>query len=138
MAALEFGPADRPIDLIFLHANGFNAAAYRAILAPLAAGRRMMAVDQRGHGATTLAAEIEGRTNWHDFRDDLLALLAVLNLKDVILAGHSMGGTTSLLAAAEAPTRVRSLVLFDPVFLPPGAAADQGEVGRHHASLIEG
>ncbi|MGI9169570.1 MAG: alpha/beta fold hydrolase [Caulobacteraceae bacterium] len=138
MAALEFGPADRPVDLIFLHANGFNALAYRAILAPLAAGRRMMAIDQRGHGATTLAIEIEGRTNWHDFRDDLLALLAVLDLKDVVLAGHSMGGTSSLLAAAEAPGRVRSLVLFDPVFLPPGTPADEGEVGRHHASLIEG
>ena len=33
----------------------------------------------------------------------------------MVLAGHSMGGTASLLAAAERPDRVSSLVLFDPV-----------------------
>jgi pimeloyl-ACP methyl ester carboxylesterase len=31
------------------------------------------------------------------------------------MAGHSMGGTSSLLAAAERPERVSRLVLFDPV-----------------------
>ncbi|MEO7027690.1 MAG: hypothetical protein ABI056_09065, partial [Caulobacteraceae bacterium] len=36
MAVLEFGAADRPVDLVFLHANGFNGLAYRILLAPLA------------------------------------------------------------------------------------------------------
>ncbi len=138
MAAFEFGPADRPVDLIFLHANGFNALTYRAILAPLAARRRILAIDQRGHGATTLAADPAGRANWDDFRDDLLALLAALNLEPVVLAGHSMGGTSSLLAAAESPQRVRRLVLLEPVILPPGPPMEAGEPSVLHASLIEG
>ena len=75
MAALEFGPADRPPDLVFLHANGFNARTYRAILAPLAADLRILALDLRGHGASTPADRIRAAQGWLDFRDDLLALL---------------------------------------------------------------
>lgn len=118
MAALEFGPADRAVDVVFVHANGFNAQTYRALLAPLAAGLRVLAVDQRGHGATRLAADPAGRRSWIDLRDDLLALLAALDQAPVVLAGHSMGATVSLLAAAEASARVSSLVLLDPVIMP--------------------
>ncbi len=57
MAFLDFGPPDRAPDLVFLHANGFNARAYRTILEPLAASLRILAPDQRGHGATTLATD---------------------------------------------------------------------------------
>ena len=135
MAVFEYGPTDRLVDLVFLHANGFNALTYRAVLAPLAGRLRILAIDQRGHGATTLGADPAERVNWHDFRDDLLALLTVLDLERVVLAGHSMGGTSSLLAAAAAPERVRRLVLLDPVILPAGAAK---AAAKGHAPLIEG
>ncbi len=119
MAALEFGPESRAIDVVFSHANGFNARTYSSILAPLAADRvRILAVDLRGHGMTTLPTVIAGRQGWLEFRDDLLALLEATCEAPVVLAGHSMGGTTSLLAAAAAPGRVRSLALFDPVVFP--------------------
>ncbi|MDB5456085.1 MAG: alpha/beta hydrolase [Caulobacter sp.] len=121
MAALEFGPQDQPVDVVFVHANGFNAQTYRTLLAPLGAGLRVLAVDQRGHGATTLAAAPEGRRSWRDLRDDLVALLAALDQPPVVLAGHSMGGTVSLLAAADQPAAVRGLVLLEPVILPLAA-----------------
>jgi pimeloyl-ACP methyl ester carboxylesterase len=41
----------------------------------------------------------------------------------VVLGGHSMGGTSSLLAAALEPERVRALALFDPVVMPVEAQA---------------
>src|SRR5579875_3441678 len=50
MAALDFGDASRPVDVVFLHANGFNAMTYRSILAPLSLSLRIVALDQRGHG----------------------------------------------------------------------------------------
>jgi pimeloyl-ACP methyl ester carboxylesterase len=71
MAVLEFGPADRPVDVVFVHANGFNGQTYRALLAPLSAGLRVLAVDQRGHGSSRLAADPDHRRNWLDLRDDL-------------------------------------------------------------------
>lgn len=118
MAVLEFGPTDRPVDLVFVHANGFNGQTYRALLAPLSAGLRVLAVDQRGHGSSRLTADPAHRRSWLDLRDDLLALLSALDQEPVVLAGHSMGGTVSLLAAAEAPGAVRGLVLLDPVIMP--------------------
>jgi pimeloyl-ACP methyl ester carboxylesterase len=123
MAALDFGPSDRPVDIVFSHANGFNGRTYRTILGPLAGPLRVLALDLRGHGASTLPAVIEGRQGWLEFRDDLLALLAAACEAPVVLGGHSMGGTSSLLAAAAEPERVRSLALFDPVVMPVEAQA---------------
>ncbi|NQE63467.1 alpha/beta fold hydrolase [Caulobacter sp. RHG1] len=118
IAGLEFGPQDRPIDIVFVHANGFNAQTYRVLLSPLAAGLRILAIDQRGHGGTTLPAQPDGRRSWRDLRDDLTNLLDALDGPPAVLAGHSMGGTVSLLAAAARPERVKGLVLLDPVIMP--------------------
>ena len=120
MSVLDFGDARRPVDLVFAHANGFNAATYKSLLAPLSASLRILAPDLRGHGQTRLPTPTEGRRNWHDHRDDLAALLDTLDGPPVALAGHSMGGTSALLAAAERPDRVSRLVLFDPVVMPAG------------------
>ena len=121
---VAWGPADRPIDVVFLHANGFNGLTYRTILEPLGAGLRVVALDQRGHGLTTLPTVIEGREDWVETRDDLIAVFEALQIENVVLAGHSMGGTVSILAAAVEPRIARSLVLFDPVIMleprPPG------------------
>jgi pimeloyl-ACP methyl ester carboxylesterase len=120
MAFLDYGPQDRPPDVVFSHANGFNARAYRTILGPLADRLRIVTPDQRGHGATQLPTD-HPRESWEDIKDDLLAFLDAMEIERVVLAGHSMGGTASLLAAAQAPERVRALALFDPVVLPPVA-----------------
>jgi len=136
MAYLDFGPAERPVDVVFSHANGFNARTYRSILQPLAEAMRILAIDLRGHGATTLPTVIDGRDGWAEFRDDLLAFLAAATDGPVVLAGHSMGGTSSLLAAAAEPGRVRRLVLLDPVIMPPEALADRQAVAE--SPLVQG
>lgn len=123
MHVLDFGDPKRPVDIVFVHANGFNALTYRTLLAPLSGSLRIWAPDLRGHGATTLPAVADGRRHWHDHRDDLVALLEALEGPPVVLAGHSMGGTSALLAAAERPDRVSSLVLFDPVIWSRWAVA---------------
>ncbi len=135
MGALDFGDPNRPVDVVFLHANGFNARTYASILGPLAHDLRILAVDQRGHGRSTLPADTAGRTSWEGFRDDLLALLEGLDLTDVILAGHSMGGTVAILAQARAQQRVKGLVLFDPVVMT-AEAADPEAVGN--SPLVQG
>ncbi len=119
-----------------MHANGFNALTYRRVLAPLAADFRILALDQRGHGASTLTTVIEGRRDWNDFRDDLIVLLQTLDIRGAVFCGHSMGGATSLTAAALSPGRARRLVLFDPVIM----AHEQLSPAAHgpHGGLIEG
>lgn len=138
VAALEFGPADRPLDVVFLHANGFNAGTYAAILGPLGEHLRVLALDQRGHGRTTLPAEPWAHDAWLVFRDDLLALLDALGETPTVLAGHSMGGTVCLLAAAERADAARRLVLFDPVVVTAERQAMFGPEGFRNSPLALG
>jgi pimeloyl-ACP methyl ester carboxylesterase len=120
VAVLDYGPEHRPVDAVFLHANGFNARAYRSILAPLADRFHILTPDLRGHGATRLPTGYE-RDSWYDFKDDLIAFLDAEGLARVALGGHSMGGATSVLTAGEVPERVRAIALFDPVIRSPDA-----------------
>ena len=121
MALIEMGDPNRPVDLVFVHANGFNAMTFRSLLAPLASELRILLPDLRGHGRTRLPTPTQGRRDWHDLRDDLVGLLETLDGPPVILAGHSMGGTSSLLAALNRPQAISGLVLFDPVIWSRGA-----------------
>jgi pimeloyl-ACP methyl ester carboxylesterase len=138
VSAYELGPADRPVDVVFSHANGFNALTYRTILAPLADARRVLAYDFRGHGGSDLPAVTAGRDDWCDLGEDLVALLDGLDLTDVVLAGHSMGATSSILAAAGAPRRVRALALFDPVVMPPEKAGRPAAGAPLDSPMVQG
>lgn len=115
----RWGDTSRPPDLVFLHANGFNARAYTMLLEPLGDRLSILAIDQRGHGHSTLPTQTAGRNSWHDLAADLVALIDLLDAPPLILAGHSMGGTVSALAARHRPDRVKRLALFDPVIIPP-------------------
>jgi len=117
LSALEFGDPARPVDILFAHANGFNAQTYRTVLAPLGERFRILAIDQRGHGFSNLPADPKGRKSWRDLQADLAAVIDQLPASPLILSGHSMGGAASIMAAAIRPERVKALVLFDPVVM---------------------
>ncbi len=140
MAAVEMGPQDRPVDLVFSHANGFNALTYRHLLAPVAAaGFRILAIDQRGHGRSRLAADPgDGHGSWLGYQQDLIGLLETLDQPPGVVAGHSMGGTAGLMAAGARPELVRSLVLLDPVVLPEGMASEMGVAAMKNSPLAQG
>ena len=93
---------------------------YRRLLAPLAGRFHIRAWDARGHGRTSLPANPSGHGNWRVYRDDLIRFVENFVAEaggPVLLGGHSMGGTTSLMVAAERPDLVRGLVLVDPVLV---------------------
>ncbi|MDB5468794.1 MAG: alpha/beta hydrolase [Caulobacter sp.] len=140
MAAIEMGPEDRPVDLVFCHANGFNALTYRHLLGPVAeAGHRVLAIDMRGHGRSELEADSgDGHSSWVGYRDDLVGLLETLDVPPRVVAGHSMGGTSGLLAAGLRPELVRRLVLLDPVIMPEGLAESFGVDGLKNSPLAIG
>jgi len=102
------GPASTPL-LIFSHANGFNASTYRSLLSPLAGEFRIIAWDMRGHGLTTLPLNKNGVRGWQIFRDDLLRFIERLEIRPSVLAGHSLGATSTALAAAAAMSHDRAL-----------------------------
>ena len=120
LSAVHFGDATAPLDMVFLHATGFNALAYTALLSPLAAetGVHIAAIDMRGHGMSTLPADPETLENWHSLRDDICAFLDQYADKPVVIAGHSCGAVVSFLVAEKMPKAIRGLVSFDPVSMP--------------------
>jgi pimeloyl-ACP methyl ester carboxylesterase len=122
LAGLNFGRAQGPIDLVFLHATGFNALTYRQLLQPLADRFRVVALDLRGHGHTMLPARAAFLTHWHPYAADVVAAIRQLSRGHSLprlIAGHSMGATTALLALAGAPDLAGALLMIDPAVVPP-------------------
>ena len=123
MAAVHFGRVSNPLKLVFLHANGFCGQAYASVLEPL--GVHAMAVDLRGHGRTTLPANPRDLKSWTTFRDDVVELFERHIPRPVVVAGHSLGAASAILAARKLGPRMSGYVGLDPVILGPlwGAVA---------------
>jgi pimeloyl-ACP methyl ester carboxylesterase len=116
MHALVSGNLEADPAILFVHANGFNARTYFPLLRALAKTHDVMALDMRGHGLTDLPTQARS-ANWYAFREDLLEVLSRFSTPPVLI-GHSMGGTTSLLAAAKRPDLIDRVIAFDPPILP--------------------
>lgn len=93
-------------------------------LAPrlVAAGYRVVTMDVRGHGESSVA--------WPEYLTqsvgaDVLALIESLNAGPALLIGTSMGGGASAWAAAERPDLVAGLVLINPFVRPLPSSAVQ-------------
>lgn len=104
--------------IVFSHATGFCASAYRLMLSQLAAAFEVLALDLRGHGRSRLSADPALLRSWDVYAVDLAAVLDRLGGGDWILAGHSCGAVVSTLAA-RGRNDVAGLVLIEPVTMPP-------------------
>ena len=115
-SALTWGdPADRPLVLI----HGVTASAriwWRVGPALAATGRRVVAVDQAGHGLT---GHWQGHHRFRDNAADVAAWIraAGLDVPDVQIVGHSWGGMTAA-ALPRSGIRPATLVLLDPPAVP--------------------
>ena len=122
LAAHDYGSPggpDAPACLL-LHGNGLCARAYEPLSARLRrAGFRVVALDQRGAGASTLPAGGADLT-WQRFAEDALAVVDALQLRRCVGFGHSLGGAALLLAEATRPGTFRAMFLFEPVVAPAG------------------
>ncbi|MEV4534632.1 alpha/beta hydrolase [Asanoa sp. NPDC049518] len=102
----DSGGAGSPV--VLLHGGASSAATWDRFAAVLAtAGRRTVAVDLPGHGASPRARSYP-LTRFHD---DVAHLLDLLGLDRVALVGHSLGAHTALLLAQSRPHQVSHLVL---------------------------
>lgn len=114
----EYGDPDGPA-VVLLHGSGSNANTWERVAARLTAhGRRSIALDLRGHGTSDRTADYALTS----IRDDVEQVLDALDLREVVLVGHSVGGYAALAAALHAPDRIAGLVLED-LAAPPRRAA---------------
>lgn len=119
------GPPDGPV-VVMAHGYTEDRRVWTPVARRLAgAGSRVIVYDQRGHGQSDV-----GRSGYtiDALADDLRDVLEELDLRDVTLAGHSMGGMAAQALIIRHPdlvgTRLRSLVLV------ATACADVGVTGR--------
>lgn len=120
LSVLHFGNMSEPVRLVFLHANGFNGQSYRAIFESL--GVHVVAFDMRGHGHSRKMPQPMNIPNWHIFRDDCIEFferhLPSLTDDRVVLAGHSFGAVSAVLAVPNIKEKLSGYVGFDPVSVP--------------------
>lgn len=102
--------------LHWAHATGFHGRLYTPLLDALVDDCNVVAWDMRGHGASADAADFRTFRGWETYYQDLNAWLEN-QAEPVWLAGHSIGATTSIMAAARQPDKVRGLILADPVIM---------------------
>ena len=95
--------------LIILHGLFGSLDNWHSISAKLAARFRVLAVDQRNHGASPHSPEI----SYPIMADDLDELMRAEGLARANVMGHSMGGKTAMQFALRYPHRVEKLVVVD-------------------------
>ncbi|HEV8394810.1 MAG TPA: alpha/beta hydrolase [Vicinamibacterales bacterium] len=116
-------------DVVLVHGALGDQRQWEPIAAALAPRFRTHAVSRRHHWPGPMPAAAE-RYTYELHRDDVLGLIDRLG-GPVHLVGHSYGAGVVLLAALQAPERVRSLTLIEPAFgslLPeagPGLAEEK-------------
>jgi pimeloyl-ACP methyl ester carboxylesterase len=116
LAYVDEGPRDGPA-LFAVHGVPGSIRDFRYLAPQLTARLRFVRVDLPGFGGSAphvrAVSRLEGRV------ESLLALADHLSLPRFGVLGHSMGGATAVLAAAQYPGRVTALVLLASIGLRP-------------------
>jgi pimeloyl-ACP methyl ester carboxylesterase len=96
--------------LVFVHGWSCDRTYWRGQLGHFAARHEVVAIDLAGHGQSGI-----DRRTWTmaAFGEDVAAVARRLELADVVLVGHSMGGDVIVEAALRLVGRVRGLVWVD-------------------------
>jgi non-heme chloroperoxidase len=126
---------------VLIHGFPLSGAAWeRQITALVAAGYRTIAYDRRGFGRSSQPA---GGYEYDVFATDLAELLTVLDLRDVILIGHSMGtGEVARYLARFGSAQISKAVLISPIppYLPKRPdnpeGVDQGVFDQIKAAIV--
>jgi pimeloyl-ACP methyl ester carboxylesterase len=113
LAYTEYGDGERTC--VLLHGLLLSQKMHRPLARELARrGNRVVTLDLLGHGASDRPVDMTsyGMTF---FGEQVIALLDHLGVEEAVIAGTSLGANTALEVAAQAPERVRGMVVEMPV-----------------------
>jgi len=119
----------------FSHGWPLNADAWDGQMLFLAQrGFRVIAHDRRGHGRSSQASN---DNDMNGYADDLAALIEALDLKAIVMVGHSTGGgEVTRYLGRHGTTRVAKAVLIAAV--PPGLVKSAGNPDGMPIELFDG
>lgn len=108
------GNADGPTVLL-AHGFGCDQNMWRLIVPALAERFRVVLFDHVGAGRSDTSEWTARRyANLDAYAQDLVEICAELDLREVVLVGHSVSSMIAVLAANQAPERFAKLVLLTP------------------------
>jgi pimeloyl-ACP methyl ester carboxylesterase len=110
------------VPLVLLHGGGSTIeVTFGRVLPVLAEGRRVIAVEEQGHGRTT---DREGPVTFEGSAEDVAALLRHLEVEQADLFGFSNGASVALQVAIRHPELVRKLVFASSITKRDGAVPE--------------
>jgi len=128
------GRGGRP--MVFAHGYGCDQNMWRHVAPAFEADHGVVLFDHVGAGGSDLSAFDPARYGSLDgYAADLLEICRELELRDVVLVGHSVSAMIGVLAAAREPERFAKLVLVGP---SPRYVDDGDYVGGFSREDIEG
>ncbi|MDE0688696.1 MAG: alpha/beta hydrolase [Candidatus Poribacteria bacterium] len=130
MAYCDSGGSGQP--LLFLHGTGCDASDWTSVIKKLLPPQRCITLDFRGHGRSTVPTQ---SFTLSDLAEDVLYLINYLDLQEVVIVGHSLGGMVAM-EVARCSSRVAGLVLLEG-WTSLSAAGSAFEAGRFYGSLSE-
>jgi pimeloyl-ACP methyl ester carboxylesterase len=104
--------------VLLLHGLASTSRIWDLVAPLIAAGARVVALDQRGHGHS---AKPDDGYDFATIVGDAIALIDRLGLGPTVVVGHSWGASVALNAAAHHPDQVAAVVLVDGGFGDLGA-----------------
>jgi pimeloyl-ACP methyl ester carboxylesterase len=128
----EMGGQGEP--LVMLHGGMLQSGVFYAIAPVLAKQRRVIVIDQQGHGRT---ADIDRSLSFEQMADDTAVLLKKIHIKQADIFSYSEGGVVALMLAIRHPHLVGKLVLGSAVFSMDGYRLEvQSGMRRMTAKMI--
>ena len=109
LAWQRYGEQQSGIPLIFLHGMLGERHNWHSQAESFAKEYPVITVDLRNHGESP---HVKGM-GYRQMADDVLALMAHLNIPEAMFCGHSMGGKVAMFLALQTPERVSKLAVVD-------------------------
>ncbi|TCC96966.1 alpha/beta fold hydrolase [Pedobacter hiemivivus] len=99
-----------PITLVFVHGSYIDQTYWKKQVSDFKDHYQVITLDLPGHGKSR-----QNRKDWEiqRFADDLIFLIKKLELRNVILIGHSIAGNICLMAAVKYPDPIVGLIGID-------------------------
>jgi pimeloyl-ACP methyl ester carboxylesterase len=118
LAYNDFGAASG-IPLLMIHGYTDSCRTW-SLAAPYLAGRRLIAIDLRGHGNSS----VTDTYSVDELASDVAFFIAEMGFDSVDVIGHSLGSITSQVLAAFYPEKVKSVILLNSTLRVRAAPGD--------------
>ncbi len=99
-------------DIFFIHGYAVNSD-YHDYFGDLVTDYNYYAIEHAGHGITPL--NDKKQLNPYSYALEVVKLIKELNLKDIILMGHSMGGGIAVMVSHMIPELIKKMIIVTPM-----------------------